>query len=1760
MPATISPLTAAELSQAAYIPLSDWISDPTGVTFNAGLPPGWVAVPELSTYGGTPAAPDTTVQEIAFANASTGQLVFTFRGSDNVSNFASDFANSGGAAWESMNTAFGNIIQNDLPSSDYAGYNALVDGHSLGGGMAQTAAIEYGLSGYTQNSLPISQTAIQNDIFPTGSFSSAESQWLANGNFLNATNVSGDPATLYYSTVQGQTYINTSTTTLASPYAAMEAIGAIGSIFTGGASLALSAYAAYEAHIDTTVISLLQSQGSSTGDTPTVNSQLATDASAIVNAFSQSTITASGGTVTASDNGTSVTAAETAATSNTDTYSVMVNSVVPVSLTTINGGENQSYSVSNGNGIYDFTTGSNTITVSGADSTVSATNDTVILGSSSSATVIGNGNGVQLASDATVTLTGTNERISVAGNDSVTIGSGSSATITGAGISSLSLSFTDANGVVSAVSVPADATSITATANADGSYSTIADNGNVTVTSSYSASGQIQSSQTVGDAGGSDAGYSSTTSYSYNSDGSYTTTEDDGTNTVTSSYSSTGQIQSAQSVGDAGGTDAGYSLTTNYSYNPDGTTAEITTSDSNGDTSDATYTYSSGSTTINTADYTSGVLTGTAVETITPVTGGGVQSVSDSYDPSGVLQSETTQTINANGSSSSTTTNSDGTYSTAIDNGTDTVTNAYSASGQIQFTSTQSDVDPSSYLNTSYNYNADGTLDTSDTWNSSGEVSDSHYYYDNGVLVYKNIFTPETDPSGYDTQTVESITYNSLGEAVSDDTSLADYGGYVDVSNTYDGDGNLVSSSTQSGSGYYGTPITVSTTYYGGDSGTYSDTTTSVDGQLMTDVEQSDDGTSTTNYTYDDDDNLQEAVTDYVAPDGTDVGTTTQYTSNTDDTETASTTIDITPTSDSSPVSVTATITYDEFGNEVVNGVIDNGTLANYGNAGSSGTSISDSAGIYGYSGGYAFAAGSGGSSGVNVGLIAQYDFAHNDFASGVAALEAQQQANITANSASEPSEDSSVEGAKWGSQVITWSLATSAGPSSAPFSNYISSEYLSTVQAAFATWSAATGITFEQVADSSSSDVRIGWGDFQTSTTGVLGYTGFTQQGSEMTSAIIRLEDPSEDTLVSGADGSETYAGTNTTLDQLLLHEIGHALGLADNSDPTSIMYSSLGTGNSTLTSADIAAAQELYSGGTVVGPASTIDEYNLSGQLESEYVQHANGSTIESTYNALGQLANEDSTSADGATSDSSYRYNEDGSYTDTVVVTPADGGTPTTEVYNYDAQGNLVTGDGSTTDVVDNPDGSTVVYTFNTLGQLISADLTNVDGSTNDATYTYEADGTYVESIVATPVEGGVTTTVYTFDQNDQLLSQVVTNPDGSTVADTFTYAVDGSHTQTEVDTAAGASTSTTTVYSFDASDNLTSQITTNPDGSTVADTFTYAADGSHTQTEVDTAAGASTSTTTVYVIDANGDLASQFTSNPDGSTTADTFTYAADGSRTQTEVDTAAGASTSTTTVYAFDADNNLTNQITTNPDGSTVADTFAYASDGSYTQTEVDTAAGASTSTTTVYSFDAGGDLTSQLTTNPDGSTVADTFTYASDGSYTQTEVDTTAAGSASTTVYAIDANGQVINSNTYDPSSGGSYNDSWSKDDGSSGTYWWDASTREYSDTWTDSNGTTWTDQYQYASGGSPASNGYSYTETYTSSDGDSGTRQYDASTNLTTVTWDSSQTGSVTGTISGDAGFVGLTADGELTNTQNDLTFFNPAASTAFTTWLAAH
>jgi predicted Zn-dependent protease len=204
-------------------------------------------------------------------------------------------------------------------------------------------------------------------------------------------------------------------------------------------------------------------------------------------------------------------------------------------------------------------------------------------------------------------------------------------------------------------------------------------------------------------------------------------------------------------------------------------------------------------------------------------------------------------------------------------------------------------------------------------------------------------------------------------------------------------------------------------------------------------------------------------------------------------------------------------------------------------------------------------------------------------------------------------------EGANWNrGSVITWSIADSPGTADSPFSGYMGSQYEALVQQAFQTWAVASGLTFEKVADTNQSDIRLGWGDFNTSSTGVVGHTSCqAQSGQLLPGVIIRLEDPAQDSLVAGTGNTLTYSGTDANLYQVILHEIGHALGLADNDDPNSVMYYEATGANNTLARNDVAGIQTLYGSPTLATQALQAAASELSGTSMNSMIKQLNQAT---------------------------------------------------------------------------------------------------------------------------------------------------------------------------------------------------------------------------------------------------------------------------------------------------------------------------------------------------------------------------------------------------------------------------------------------------------------------------------------------------------------------------------------------------------------------
>ena len=248
----------------------------------------------------------------------------------------------------------------------------------------------------------------------------------------------------------------------------------------------------------------------------------------------------------------------------------------------------------------------------------------------------------------------------------------------------------------------------------------------------------------------------------------------------------------------------------------------------------------------------------------------------------------------------------------------------------------------------------------------------------------------------------------------------------------------------------------------------------------------------------------------------------------------------------------------------------------------------------YGYDGygGDAFASVSAAQN-TSIDRIASYDASLGDQSDATIAEAAHLQAADAASRLGQLTElGPQLEGSKWTNStgVITWSFINGPASGLVPVSSSLDTQEQAAVEKAFDTWAAASGLKFEEVADSSQSDIRVGF-SLLGGADGTLGYTSVkAQNGTALAGATISLEDPAEDALVTDANGQLAYSGTDTELSQLALHEIGHALGLADDSDPNSIMAPVLSSSNRALDATDLAGLQLLYPGGSQTSVAASV------------------------------------------------------------------------------------------------------------------------------------------------------------------------------------------------------------------------------------------------------------------------------------------------------------------------------------------------------------------------------------------------------------------------------------------------------------------------------------------------------------------------------------------------------------------------------------------
>jgi len=149
-----------------------------------------------------------------FVNDQTGEAVIAYKGSSTAADFLDDLNpfSQGKKTYETVKDSTEKRIQK-LESLGFDSSSIYTTGHSLGGAMAQSAAVQFGLSGYGFNSLPVS-----------GSDESI-ARWRASDRTFTETNTGGDIATTFYSSVLHRQYLDQNPTTLDTGFSNGQVIG-----------------------------------------------------------------------------------------------------------------------------------------------------------------------------------------------------------------------------------------------------------------------------------------------------------------------------------------------------------------------------------------------------------------------------------------------------------------------------------------------------------------------------------------------------------------------------------------------------------------------------------------------------------------------------------------------------------------------------------------------------------------------------------------------------------------------------------------------------------------------------------------------------------------------------------------------------------------------------------------------------------------------------------------------------------------------------------------------------------------------------------------------------------------------------------------------------------------------------------------------------------------------------------------------------------------------------------------------------------------------------------------------------------------------------------------------------------------------------------------------------------------------------------------------------------------------------------------------
>jgi YD repeat-containing protein len=185
-----------------------------------------------------------------------------------------------------------------------------------------------------------------------------------------------------------------------------------------------------------------------------------------------------------------------------------------------------------------------------------------------------------------------------------------------------------------------------------------------------------------------------------------------------------------------------------------------------------------------------------------------------------------------------------------------------------------------------------------------------------------------------------------------------------------------------------------------------------------------------------------------------------------------------------------------------------------------------------------------------------------------------------------------------------------------------------------------------------------------------------------------------------------------------------------------------------------------------------------------------------------------------------------------------------------YSYDKDGRLL--------LTQNADGSQAAETYDQVGNLLST----LDAAGHLVNYTYDAVGRVLTQTI--DPAGLHLVTTYAYDGRGLAVS--VTDPQG--VVTTYSHDGNGNVSQKVVDAGSGVTNlNITTTYSYNVLNEVVSSVVSDPQGNSYSDAYQYDAMGRLTYESTDTGGAASNS----YVYDNDGNLLQKIGGNGNGSKT-------------------------------------------------------------------------------------------------------------------------------------------------------------------------------------------------------------------------------------------------------------------------------------------------